>query len=127
MQEEWRVIDEFPNYSISNAWKVRNDNTGKLLKISENGVVNLSGGNRSSRVSRSVHKLYLKAFGGYSKDILWIEDSYKITCCSDCPYSEKSLEGCRLYSYGCVDRYHYKEYYAGRPSWCEMSPKVKEK
>lgn len=50
----------------------------------------------------------------------------EIKCCDDCPFGEESYEGCKLYSYGCVDRYHYKEYHTGRPSWCKLSPKVKE-
>jgi len=30
--EEWKVISDYPNYSVSNFGNVRNDKTGKLLK-----------------------------------------------------------------------------------------------
>ena len=32
MQEEWKKIEYFPNYSVSNLGRVRNDKTGKFLK-----------------------------------------------------------------------------------------------
>ena len=35
--EEFKKIDEFDNYSISNLGNVRNDETGRILKGSENG------------------------------------------------------------------------------------------
>ena len=30
--EEWRKVEEFPNYSVSNLGNVRNDETGRILK-----------------------------------------------------------------------------------------------
>jgi len=33
--EEWRVIEEFPNYEVSDCGRVRNKNTGKLMKLGE--------------------------------------------------------------------------------------------
>ena len=36
MNEEWRVIKEFPNYEISNLKVVRNITTGKLCKVDRN-------------------------------------------------------------------------------------------
>ncbi len=32
MQEEYRIINEFPNYSVSNLGNVKNNITGKVLK-----------------------------------------------------------------------------------------------
>lgn len=32
MKEEWRIVKEYDNYAISNKGRVRNLNTGKLLK-----------------------------------------------------------------------------------------------
>ena len=37
MQEEFRKIKDFENYEISNLGNVKNDNTGKLLKPTNNG------------------------------------------------------------------------------------------
>jgi hypothetical protein len=34
--EEWKVISDYPNYSVSSFGNVRNDKTGKLLKIQPN-------------------------------------------------------------------------------------------
>ena len=30
--EEWRIIYDFPNYSVSNYGQVRNNTTGRILK-----------------------------------------------------------------------------------------------
>lgn len=35
---QWKIIDEFPNYSISNTGLIRNDKTGKYLKHSPKGT-----------------------------------------------------------------------------------------
>ena len=39
MEEEFRIIKEFPNYSVSSFGRIKNNNTGRILKpdISKNG------------------------------------------------------------------------------------------
>lgn len=64
MEEEWRVISEFPNYSVSNTCKVKNNKTGKILKTDGKGSVNLYNGDRSTKRNRCVYSLYLKYFCG---------------------------------------------------------------
>lgn len=68
MQEEWRIIKEYPRYSVSNQWRVRNNETGKILKTDSSGCVTLYSGSRESRVYKSVYGLYLKAFEGYPSE-----------------------------------------------------------
>jgi hypothetical protein len=34
--EDWKVISDYPNYSVSNFGNIRNDKTGKILKIQPN-------------------------------------------------------------------------------------------
>lgn len=64
MQEEWKVINEYPGYSVSNLGKVRNDKTGRILKLQPHGdfkylYVYLSQG---KRIGRRVHRLVAQAF-----------------------------------------------------------------
>lgn len=35
--EEWRIINDYPNYSVSNFGNVMNNKTNKLLKLSDKG------------------------------------------------------------------------------------------
>lgn len=60
-KEEWRPIDGFPNYQVSNKGKVMNIKTGRVLKnvIDNHGylMINLGRGN-----TRTVHKLVATAF-----------------------------------------------------------------
>ena len=65
MQEEWRVIEEYPMYSVSNTWKVRNNKTGRILKTDSSGCVTLYSGTRATRVYKSVYGLYRQSFCGY--------------------------------------------------------------
>ena len=32
MSEQWQTIEEFPDYSVSNTGKIRNNKTGRILK-----------------------------------------------------------------------------------------------
>lgn len=66
---KWAIIKEYGNYAISDTGKIRNLNTGKLLKYqrSERGgyypFVNLyKGGNRKNK---TVHGLVAEAFIGH--------------------------------------------------------------
>jgi hypothetical protein len=65
MQEErWLKVDEFPIYSVSDRGQVRNDVTGKLLKISltRNGYNVVTICNNGKRQYFRVHRLVAKAF-----------------------------------------------------------------
>jgi hypothetical protein len=63
MQEEFKIIKDFPNYSISNLGNIANIKTGRILKPSiSNGynVVLLRLNNRS--IGKSVHRLIAETF-----------------------------------------------------------------
>ena len=68
MNERWVMIESYPNYAISTFGRVRNLNTGKLLKhqSSKRGgnyaFINLS--KNGKRVNRNVHILVANAFLG---------------------------------------------------------------
>ena len=63
---EWKVIREFPNYSVSNCGEVRNNKTGRILKpeIMRKGYlrVKLHDGKRWKKVL--IHRLVLVCFIG---------------------------------------------------------------
>jgi HNH endonuclease/NUMOD4 motif len=62
--EKWRVIEEAPSYLVSNHGKIKNRNTGRILRPGLAGAgysfVNLS--NNGSRRNYYVHRLVGKAF-----------------------------------------------------------------
>lgn len=61
--EEWRTINDFPNYSVSNFGNVRNDATNKAMKLNLKGgyyVVQLT--NDVERKGFKVHRLVAQAF-----------------------------------------------------------------
>lgn len=64
IKEEWRVIEDFPEYSISNMGEVINHKTGKprTVRLNNTGslVVNLSDG--AGRTTRSVAGLVARYF-----------------------------------------------------------------
>lgn len=62
MTEEWRVISEFPNYSVSSEQRIKNNKTGRILSTNGRTSINLYSGSRSSRVSKSPYSLYLQYF-----------------------------------------------------------------
>lgn len=69
MQEEWRKILEFPNYSVSDTGLVRNEDYGKdhevrMMKqhINQRGIVNVSFNRRGQQYKRSVAVLVATAF-----------------------------------------------------------------
>lgn len=61
--EQWKVIPEFPRYSVSNEGRIRNDGTGRIMKCSLNQQrvlnVGLMGG---AQKHRSVPLLVATAF-----------------------------------------------------------------
>ena len=63
--EIWKKIEAYPNYSVSNIGRVRNDNTGKFLKfqLTRNGQyykVTLYGPNKPLQIG--VHRLVAQTF-----------------------------------------------------------------
>lgn len=64
MNEEWKIINEFPNYAVSNTGEVKNINTGRVLKPGT-----LRYGYKlvwlyvdRKRYGRQIHRLVAKAF-----------------------------------------------------------------
>lgn len=57
--EEWRVINDYNTYSVSNFGEVRNNNTGRILKPTDNGdgylFINLS--KNGIRKNFTIHRL----------------------------------------------------------------------
>lgn len=64
MKETWVPIDRFPQYSISDHGKIRNDDTGRILVLSENqyGVVCVGLMRNGVQRHRSVAKLVAQTF-----------------------------------------------------------------
>lgn len=64
MDVEWRIIEEFPRYSVSSTGSVRNNTTGRILKASKNSIgylyVDLYFGGNHKVIA--VHRLVAKAF-----------------------------------------------------------------
>jgi hypothetical protein len=61
--EEWRVISDFPNYSVSNFGNVKNNKTSKLLKLTlKSGYYHISLTNEDCKKGFKVHRLVALAF-----------------------------------------------------------------
>lgn len=64
----WRVIREFPMYSINEEGRIRNDNTGRILRqsINEQGIlyVGLTSSQDGQQYKRSVAHMVAKTFLG---------------------------------------------------------------
>ena len=64
MQEEWKKIAEFPNYSVSNMGRVRNDRKNTLMGNSydSKGYYRVALSKNNKRHARRVHRLVAMAF-----------------------------------------------------------------
>lgn len=62
--EEWRKVEEFPNYSVSNMGNVRNDETGRILKpgVYSNGYLRVNLCKNKKATTQKVHRLVAVAF-----------------------------------------------------------------
>jgi len=61
--EEWRVINDFPNYSVSNFGNVKNNLNNKLMKLNlKGGYYNIMLTNSECRKAFKVHRLVGLAF-----------------------------------------------------------------
>ena len=68
MKEEWKVIKDYPNYSISNTQKVKNNKTGRILKAQGTGAVTLCDRSHNRKANKGILSLYLKYFEGFPMD-----------------------------------------------------------
>jgi NUMOD4 motif len=64
MPEQWRMIEHFPEYSVSDYGRVRTDKTGRILALSENqfGLLQVGLMRDGEQRHRSVPLLVAKAF-----------------------------------------------------------------
>ena len=61
--EEWRIINDFPNYSVSNYGNVMNSKTNKMMKLSiKGGYCNISLTNKNGNKTFKVHRLVATSF-----------------------------------------------------------------
>lgn len=95
--EEWRIIEDLPHYSISNYGRVKHQNTieARKVSISDKGfpVVTLYGADSKTRYLRQVNKLVADAFvPGYNtidestgdlRNAVWHIDGDLTNCSAD--------------------------------------------
>jgi len=63
IMEEWRIINEFSNYSVSNLGNMKNNITGKIMKQNiKSGYYHIGLTNETSRKSCKVHRLVALSF-----------------------------------------------------------------
>lgn len=64
MSEQWKEIHEFPNYSVSDRGRVRNERTGRLmaLTVNQQGIVQAGFNHNGEHFKRSVTVLVAHAF-----------------------------------------------------------------
>jgi hypothetical protein len=62
--EEWRVINNFPNYSVSNLGNVRNDKFGRIMKpsITPWGYYHVTLSVEGKLTKKCIHKLVAETF-----------------------------------------------------------------
>jgi len=60
--EEWRIINDFPNYSVSNFGNIMNNKTDKIMKLCDKGGYYNVGLTNKIRKSLRVHRLVATAF-----------------------------------------------------------------
>jgi hypothetical protein len=61
--EEWRVINDYPNYSVSNLGNVKNNTTNKIMRQNvKGGYCCLSLVNNKKNYTFKVHRLVALAF-----------------------------------------------------------------
>jgi hypothetical protein len=73
--EEWKQIDDYPNYSVSNLGNVKNNKTNKLLSLSENGYgyIKVILYKNNTKKTFNLHRLIGKTFMTHFDDNLEID------------------------------------------------------
>lgn len=64
MREEWKIIDEAPNYEVSNLGRIKTIKTGRIRKLTltNAGYVQIGLFQNGKIIYRLVHRLVAKAF-----------------------------------------------------------------
>jgi hypothetical protein len=75
MEEEWKQIVDYPNYSVSNYGNIRNDKTGLILKagLDNNGYKRVGLYNNGKPKTFEIHKLVGEAFIEKSEENIIID------------------------------------------------------
>ena len=61
--EQYKIIKDFPNYSVSNFGNVKNNKTGRVLKLKiSNGYYQISLYNNGNQYTKNIHKLVAEYF-----------------------------------------------------------------
>lgn len=64
MEEDWKTIEEFPNYQVSTRGRIMNRDTGRIMKpsITTSGIIKIGLVNDGEQQTRSVKVLVAEAF-----------------------------------------------------------------
>lgn len=64
MEEEWKIIDEFPKYSVSNKGRIKNNKQGNILigGYDRDGYRQVTLSNSEKQYNRRICRLVAKAF-----------------------------------------------------------------
>ena len=64
MEEEFRIIKEFPNYSVSSFGRIKNNKTGRILKpsLKQNGYYGIRLSKTNNVFDKHIHRLIGEAF-----------------------------------------------------------------
>lgn len=93
--EEWRIIEDFPHYSVSNYGRVKHQNSVEARKITVNDkgfpIVTLFGADSKTRYLRQINALVAKAFVPkpafddplYPANSVWHIDGDLLNCKAD--------------------------------------------
>ena len=118
MEEEYKIIDGFSNYAISNFGNVINIKTGRILKQCLNTnrykYVSISGDKNSKKFSKQIHRLIAEHFipnpnnkdnidhidnnkqNNYIKNLRWSSSSEN---CRNSSLSKRNTSGCKGVSF----------------------------
>lgn len=107
---EWKVIDDYPNYSISNTGKVKSNKTGNILKegLGSHGYLTIVLYKDGVGKSHTVHRLVAKYFLSEYLDSLEVNHKDEVKTNN----TVQNLEMCnRLYNrtYGTAIERHKRE------------------
>lgn len=80
MAEEWKIIDEFPNYKISNYGKIKNITTGKIIYKNNNSALLINDNKKMSILKKFLvaryfinNKITFEQYDFISNDIRYIK------------------------------------------------------